>query len=98
VLQHAAGASQVRRVLVGWNAEREAVIGRAMPCPLLVRAKVSRSGSRPEGDVGSLQERGGYSALPRAVTALHVDGSENESGSEDVGHILLSHAPFSAPI
>jgi len=87
-------ASQVRRVLVGWNAEREAVRAVADALPLLVRAEVvevlvvdpesrrTTHGQEPGADIARYLARHG----------VHVEVRRLSSGSEDVGHILLSHA------
>jgi nucleotide-binding universal stress UspA family protein len=94
VLPPRAKVSQVRRVLVGWNAEREAVRAVADALPLLVRAEVvevlvvdpeshrAAHGQEPGADIARYLARHG----------VHVEVRRLSSGSDDVGHLLLSHA------
>jgi nucleotide-binding universal stress UspA family protein len=84
----------VRRILVGWNAEREAVRAVADALPLLVRAEVvevlvidpesrrAAHGQEPGADIARYLARHG----------VHVEVRRLSSGSEDAGHVLLSHA------
>ncbi len=85
--------SRVRRILVGWNARREAVraVGDAMP--LLDRAEAI------EVLVVDHQRHAGHGQEPGADIARHLahHGTQVEvrslsSGGEDVGHLLLSQA------
>jgi len=86
--------SGIRRILVGWNGEREAVRAVADALPFLVRAEVvevlvvdperrpSAHGQEPGADIARYLARHG----------VHVEVRRLSSGSEDVGHILLSRA------
>src|SRR6267143_5657187 len=87
-------ASGVRRILVGWNAEREAVRAVADALPLLVRAEVVEVlVIDPEGRRAAHgEEPGGDIARYLARHGVHVEVRRLSSGSEDVGHVLLSHA------
>jgi len=86
--------SRVRRVLVGWNAGREAVRAVADAMPLLVRADaVEVLVVDPE------HRRAGHGEEPGADIARHlarhgaqVDVRRLSSGGEDVGRVLLSQA------
>jgi len=87
-------ASRVRRVLVGWNAGREAVRAVADAMPLLVRADaVEVLVVDPE------RRRAAHGEEPGADIARHlarhgvrVDVRRLSSGGEDVGGVLLSQA------
>ena len=87
-------ASRVRRILVGWNAGREAVRAVADAMPLLVRAEaVEVLIVDPE------RRRAGHGQEPGADIARHlarhgaqVDVRRLSSGGEDVGRVLLSQA------
>ena len=84
----------VRRILVGWNAEREAVRAVADALPLLVTAEVVEVlVVDPEGRRAAHgQEPGADIARYLARHGVHVEVRRLSSGSEDVGHVLLSHA------
>jgi nucleotide-binding universal stress UspA family protein len=84
----------VRRILVGWNAEREAVRAVADALPLLVRAEVVEVlVIDPEGRRAAHgEEPGADIARYLARHGVHVEVRRLSSGSEDVGHVLLSHA------
>jgi nucleotide-binding universal stress UspA family protein len=87
-------ASRIRRILLGWNGEREAVRAVADALPLLVRAEVvevlvvdpdlhqASHGQEPGADIARYLARHG----------VHVEVRRLSSGAEDVGHLLLSHA------
>jgi len=87
-------ASRFRRILVGWNAEREAVRAVADALPLLVRADVvevlivdperhrTAHGQEPGADIARYLVRHG----------ARVEVRRLPSGGEDVGRVLLSHA------
>jgi len=79
---------------VGWNAEREAVRAVADALPLLVRAEVVEVlVVDPEGRRSAHgQEPGADIARYLARHGVHVEVRRLSSGSEDVGHLLLSHA------
>ena len=87
-------ASRIRRILVGWNAGREAVRAVADAMPLLVRAEaVEVLVVDPE------RRRAGHGQEPGADIARHLarHGAQVEvrrlaSGGEDVGRVLLSQA------
>jgi nucleotide-binding universal stress UspA family protein len=87
-------ASRVRRILVAWNAGREAVRAVADARALLVRAEaVEVLVVDPEG------RRAGHGEEPGADIARHLarHGAQVEvrrlsSGGEDVGRVLLSQA------
>jgi nucleotide-binding universal stress UspA family protein len=85
--------SRVRRILVGWNAAREAIRAVADAMPLLVRAETV------EVLVVDHQLYPGHGQEPGADIARHLArrGSQVEvrrlsSGGEDVGRLLLSRA------
>ena len=85
--------SRVRRILVGWNARREAVRAVADARPLLARAEAI------EVLVIDHQRHAGHGQEPGADIARHLanQGAQVEvrrlsSGGEDVGHLLLSQA------
>src|SRR5882724_2277399 len=87
-------ASRFRRILVGWNAEREAVRAVADALTLLVRADVvevlivdperhrTAHGQEPGADIARYLVRHG----------ARVEVRRLPSGGEDVGRVLLSHA------
>ena len=86
--------SRVRRILVGWNATREAIRAVADAVPLLARAEAvevlivdyqqqrERHGQEPGADI------------TRRLAALgaQVEVQRLSSGGQDVGHLLLSQA------
>jgi nucleotide-binding universal stress UspA family protein len=85
--------SRVRRILVGWNARREAVRAVADALPLLERAEAI------EVLVVDHQRHAGHGQEPGADIARHLahHGAQVEvrslsSRGEDVGQLLLSHA------
>jgi nucleotide-binding universal stress UspA family protein len=85
--------SRVRRILVGWNARREAIRAVADARPLLGRADAI------EVLVVDLQRHTGHGQEPGADIARHLahHGAQVEvqrlsSRGEDVGHLLLSQA------
>lgn len=87
-------ASRVRRILVGWNARREAVRALADAMPLLVRAEaVQVLVVDPERRrAGHGQEPGADIARHLARHGAHVEVQRLSSGGEDVGRVLLSQA------
>ena len=86
--------SRVRRILVGWNARREAIRAVADAMPLLVRAEVVEvlviDHERQSADHG--QEPGADIARHLARHGARVEVRRLSSGGEDVGHLLLSQA------
>lgn len=85
--------SRVRRILVGWNAGREATRAVASAMPLLTRAeavevvvvdgnRAAIHGEEPGADIARHLVRHG----------VRVDVCALSSGSEDIGHVLLSRA------
>ena len=86
--------SRVRRILVGWNARREAVRAVADALPILVRAEAVEvlvvDHQRHTTSHG--QEPGADIARHLARHGAHVEVRRPSSSGEDVGHILLSQA------
>jgi nucleotide-binding universal stress UspA family protein len=86
--------SRVRRILVGWNATREAIRAVVDALPLLARAEAvevlivdyqrqrARHGQEPGADI------------TRRLAALgaQIEVQRLSSGGQDVGHLLLSQA------
>jgi nucleotide-binding universal stress UspA family protein len=93
--------SQVRRVLVAWNATRESIRAVADALPLLAKAEavevlVADHQRRPEGHG---QEPGADIARHLARHGAHVEVRRLSSGGKDVGRLLLSQAAaFSADL
>ena len=87
-------ASRVRRVVVGWNAGREAARAVADALPLLVRAAaVEVLIIDPErGPAGHGQEPGADIARYLARHGAQVEVQRLSSDGEDVGRLLLSRA------
>jgi nucleotide-binding universal stress UspA family protein len=85
--------SRVRRILVGWNAGREATRAVAGAMPLLTRAEavevVVVDGNRAAGHG---EEPGADIARHLVRHGVRVDVCALPSGSENVGHVLLSRA------
>jgi nucleotide-binding universal stress UspA family protein len=87
-------ASQVRRILVAWNATRESIRAVADALPLLVKAKavevlVVDHQRHPEGHG---QEPGADIARHLAGHGAQVEVRRVSSGGKDVGSLLLSQA------
>jgi nucleotide-binding universal stress UspA family protein len=93
--------SQVRRVLVAWNATRESIRAVADAMPLLVKSEavevlVADHQRRPEGHG---QEPGADIARHLARHGAQVEVRRLSSGGKDVGRLLLSQAAaFSADL
>src|SRR6266446_644920 len=93
--------SQVRRILVAWNATRESIRAVADAMPLLAKAEavevlVVDHQRRPEGHG---QEPGADIARHLARHGAQVDVRRVSSGGKDVGRLLLSQAAaFSADL
>jgi nucleotide-binding universal stress UspA family protein len=86
--------SQVRRILVAWNATRESIRAVADAMPLLAKAEavevlVVDHQRRPE-DHG--QEPGADIARHLARHGAHVEVRRLSSGGKDVGRLLMSQA------
>jgi nucleotide-binding universal stress UspA family protein len=94
VLPPGGTASRVRRILVGWNARREAVRAVADAMPLLVRAEaVEVLVIDPERRrTGHGQEPGADIARHLARHGAQVEVRRLSSSGEDVGRVLLSQA------
>lgn len=85
--------SRIRRILVGWNARREAVRAVADALPLLVRAEaVEVLAVDPERYRDHGQEPGADVARHLARHGAKVDVRRVSSGGEDIGRVLLSQA------
>ena len=86
--------SRVRRILVGWNARREAVRAAADALPLLARAEaVEVLVVDPERRAaGHGQEPGADIARHLARHGAQVEVRRLPSGGEEVGRVLLSQA------
>jgi nucleotide-binding universal stress UspA family protein len=86
--------SRVRRILVGWNARREAIRAVADALPLLAKAALVEvlviDHERHPADHG--QEPGADIARHLARHGVRVEVRRLSSGGEDVGHLLLSEA------
>jgi len=86
--------SRLRRILVGWNARREAIRAVADALPLLVRAEAVEvlviDHERHPTDHG--QEPGADIARHLARHGAQVEVQRVSSGGEEVGRLLLSRA------
>jgi nucleotide-binding universal stress UspA family protein len=87
-------ASRVRRILIGWNATREAIRAVADAVPLLARADAVKvlivDYQRQRARHG--QEPGAEIARRLAALGARVEVQRLSSGGQDVGHLLLSQA------
>jgi nucleotide-binding universal stress UspA family protein len=85
--------SRVRRILVGWNANRESIRAVADALPLLARAEaVEVLVVDPERHPGHGPEPGADIARHLARHGAQVGVRRLSSGGKDVGHLLLSQA------
>jgi nucleotide-binding universal stress UspA family protein len=85
--------SQIRRVLVAWNATRESVRAVADALPLLKRAEaVEVLVADPERHPRHGQEPGADIARHLAHHGAHVEVSRVSTEGKNVGHFLLSQA------
>jgi len=86
--------SRVRRILVGWNARREAIRAVADSLPLIVKADAVEvlviNHEHHPADHG--QEPGADIARHLARHGAHVNVRRLSFDGEDVGRLLLSHA------
>ncbi|HYZ84350.1 MAG TPA: universal stress protein [Bryobacteraceae bacterium] len=85
--------SRIRRILVGWNASREAIRAVADALPFLVRAEaieVLAVDAKRYRDHG--QEPGANIARHLARHGAKVNVRRVSSGGEDIGRELLSRA------
>jgi nucleotide-binding universal stress UspA family protein len=86
--------SQVRRILVGWNATRESIRAVADALPLLVKAEALEVlvVDHERHRAGHSQEPGADIARHLARHGAHVEVRRLTSRGKDVGHFLLSQA------
>jgi nucleotide-binding universal stress UspA family protein len=86
--------SQVRRVLVAWNATRESIRAVADALPLLVKAEAVEVLviDHQRHPAGHGQEPGADIARHLARHGAHVEVRRLSSGGKDVGRLLLSQA------
>jgi nucleotide-binding universal stress UspA family protein len=87
-------ASQVRRILVAWNATRESIRAVADALPLIVRAKAVQVlvVDHERNRAGHGQEPGADIARHLARHGAQVEVRRLSSGGEEVGRLLLSQA------
>jgi nucleotide-binding universal stress UspA family protein len=93
--------SRVRRILVAWNARREAIRAAADALPLLVKAKAVEVlvVDHERQPAGHGQEPGADIARHMARHGAQVEVRRLSSAGEDVGRLLLSQAAaFSADL
>jgi nucleotide-binding universal stress UspA family protein len=93
--------SQVRRILVAWNATRESIRAAADALPLLVSAKAVQVlvVDHERNRAGHGQEPGADIARHLARHGAQVEVRRLSPGGEEVGHLLLSQAAaFSADL
>lgn len=82
-----------KRVLVAWDASREAARAVTDALPFLQRAaKVTVLAVNPDGNAGHGEQPGADIALFLARHGVRVEASESHSGDVDVGAWLLSRA------
>ncbi len=86
--------SQVRRILVAWNATRESIRAVADALPLLVKAKAVEVlvADHERNRAGHGQEPGADIARHLARHGVQVEVQLLSSGGKDVGPLLLSQA------
>jgi nucleotide-binding universal stress UspA family protein len=86
--------SQVRRILVAWNATRESIRAVADALPLIVRAKAVQVlvVDHERNRAGHGQEPGADIARHLARHGAQVEVRRLSSGGEEVGRLLLSQA------
>jgi nucleotide-binding universal stress UspA family protein len=86
--------SQVRRILVAWNATRESIRAVADALPLLVKAKAVEVlvADHERNRAGHGQEPGADIARHLARHGVQVEVQRLSSGGKDVGPLLLSQA------
>jgi nucleotide-binding universal stress UspA family protein len=86
--------SQVRRILVAWNATRESIRAVADALPLLVKAKAVQVlvVDHERNRAGHGQEPGADIARHLARHGAQVEVRRLSSGGEEVGRLLLSQA------
>jgi len=86
--------SQVRRMLVAWNATRESIRAVADALPLLVKAEAVEVlvVDHQRHPAGHSQEPGADIARHLARHGVHVEVRRLSSGGKNVGRLLLSQA------
>src|SRR6266478_2152404 len=86
--------SRLRRILLGWNARREAIRAVADALPLLVRAEAVEVlvVDHERHPAGHGQEPGADIARHLARHGAQVEVQSRSSGGEDMGRFLLSQA------
>ena len=92
--------SRIRKILVAWNARREAIRAVADGLPLLARAEAIEVlvVEDQHHAIGYEQEPGTDIARHLARHGAQVGVRRVLSGGDEVGHLLLSQAVFSARI